>query len=91
MIVTVHDWHTNITLDPEEMKHLCTPGKESDTCIWLVLSPNGFECTCLNRPPSLASRWAAGNTIAKRDGCDFVNNIDPSELGAGKHVIEVPM
>ena len=91
MIVTVHDWHTNIMLGAKEMKHLCTPSKEADTCVWLVLGPDGFECTCLNRPPSLLNRWRAGNTVAKRDGCDFVKNIVPSELDLGEHILEVPM
>jgi hypothetical protein len=90
MKVDVHDRHTNITLTTEEMKHLCTPGKGADTCIWLILGSEGFECSCLHRHPSLITRWKEGKTVAKRDGCDFVNTIDPSELNLGEQIVEVP-
>ena len=90
MKVTVHDWHTNIILTPEEVRHLCTPGEGADTCIWLVCGANGFECSCFHRNHSLSDRWRKGKTVAKRDGCDFVNNIKPFRLGAGEHEIKVP-
>lgn len=90
MKVDVHDWYTDITLTPEEMKHLCKPGMGAETCIWLVLGAGGFECSCLHRNSSLADRWEKGETVAKWDGCDFVNNIDPTELDSGEHEIEVP-
>ncbi len=81
---------TDIILTPEEMNHLCKPGMGADTCVWLVVGSNGFECTCLNKPIPLYERWKQGKTSAKRDGCDFVENIDTVELGLGEHELEVP-
>ena len=91
MQVDVHGWHTDIRLTPEEMAQLCTPGKGVNTCIWLVVGRDGFECSYFHRNPSLIRRLENGKTVAKRDGCDFVKAIDPSELGAGMHELEVPI
>lgn len=91
MKVIPHDCTTEIILTPEEMEHLCTPGEGVNTCVWLVVGSKGFECTCLNKPRSLYQRWLEGTTVAKRDGCAFVENIDPTELGFGEHELEVPI
>jgi hypothetical protein len=89
MKVIPHDFTTNIILKPEEMEYLCKPGEGANTCIWLVLGSEGFECTCLNKPTSLYENWRAGKTVAKRDGCEFVKSIDTVELGPGEHELEV--
>lgn len=91
MKVIPHDFTTDIILKPEEMKYLCKPGEGANTCIWLVLGSEGFECTYLNKPISLYEKWRAGKTVAKRDGCAFVKNIDPMELDLGEHELEVPI
>lgn len=56
MKVIPHEFDTDIILTPEEMTHLRTPGEGADTCIWLISSSNGFECTNLNKPASLYER-----------------------------------
>ncbi len=91
MQLDVSGWYTNIILTDDEMKQLCTPGMGADTCVWLLLGPTGFECSCLNKPHSLVDKWRNGKTVAKRDGCDFVKGINPVELDAEKHTIEVPI
>ncbi len=90
MKVIPHEFTTDIILIPEEMKHLCKPGEGAETCIWLVLGSKGFECACLNKPHLLYERWKKGETVAKRDGCEFVDNINPMELGLGEHELKVP-
>ena len=68
-----------ILLDKEEVKRLCRPGAGADTCIWLVMGQDGFECLYFNRAEgrnlegeTLEERWKAGRTVAKRDGCEEI-------------------
>lgn len=78
MKAIIHNCHTNIFPTDEEVEALCRPGKEADTCIWLLVGSKGFECSSLNKNHSLLERWRKGETVAKRDGCSKVNNFDPS-------------
>jgi len=74
-----------IQLDIEEVKRLCRPGEGADTCIWLVASGEGFECLYYNREAvsltgeRLVDRWEAGLTVAKRDGCEEVKQLQHAE------------
>jgi len=68
-----------IYLDIEEVKKLCRPGAGADTCIWLVVGKDGFECLYYDRNTgrnllgeTLEERWKKGFTVAKRDGCDEI-------------------
>lgn len=90
MDVHVFDWHTEIILTDEEVTALCSPGKGSDTCVWLAVGISGWGCLCYNRPLALVERFKAGETTAKRDGCDFVNNLDIGKLSLGYNKITVP-
>lgn len=65
-----------ILLDYEEVMRLCRPGAGADTCIWLVVDQDGFECLYYNRNTgrnlhgeTLEERWKKGLTVAKRNGC----------------------
>ena len=64
-----------ISLDDEEVKQLCRPGAGADTCIWLVMGTEGWECLyfCRDAPnlegETLRQRWETGQTVAKRDRC----------------------
>jgi len=69
MEVKVSDWHTDIIPTDEEVKRLCKPGAGADTCIWLVMSPKGWECVLNHKPHALVDRFLKGETTAKRDGC----------------------
>lgn len=80
MKAKVYDWHTDVYPTKEEVKELCRPGEGENTCIWLAMGVNGFECLCHHRPPSLIERWRNGETNAKRDGCDVVNNFSPMDV-----------
>jgi len=71
----INDSDTFILITPEEFKKLCKPGEEKNTCIWAVCGSKGFECTCLNRPATLVTAWKSETTHAKRDGCEYVNNL----------------
>lgn len=70
-----------IQLDIEEVKKLCRPGFGADTCIWLVVSGEGFECLYYNRRAVsltgeiLEERWQKGLTVAKRDGCEEIKKL----------------
>lgn len=75
MNVIAHDCYTEIFLTEAEMKAQCRPGEGADTCIWLVFSGAGAECTYLNKLWSLVDRWRKGLTVAKRDGCDEVRSL----------------
>ena len=90
MKIHVKEWHTDIYPDDKEIKaeSLCNiAGPPKDTCVWLVVASTGFECTCLHRITILAERFRRGETNAKKDGCDFVNNLNIQELGVGEHIL----
>ena len=82
---TIKNWDGSqgivIGLDKDEVDKLCRPGAGADTCIWLVVSGEGFECLYYNRRAVsltgeiLEDRWKAGLTVAKRDGCDVVKSL----------------
>lgn len=74
MKVKVFDWFTEIFPDDNEIKELCNIGQGADTCVWLIVSGRGFECTYHNKPFYLVERWLRGETTAKRDGCDKVKD-----------------
>jgi len=73
-----HDDHKAIFLTREEVLELCKPGQGENTCIWLAVGANGFECLYYNRRgitltgETLEGRWKQGLTVAKRNGCDKV-------------------
>ncbi len=70
-----------ISLEKEEMMRLCRPGAGPDTCIWLVVGNDGFECLffCRDVPnllgEALRERWESGKTVAKRDGCPEIESM----------------
>jgi len=70
------------SLSREEVKKLCQPGEGADTCIWLVVGGEGFECLYFNRRAVsltgeiLEERWRKGLTVAKRDGCDVIRAVE---------------
>lgn len=70
-----------IILTDEEAEELCKIGKGKETCVWLALGKDGFECLGKNKPLVLYQRWMSGGTKAKRDGCDKINRWIPSEKG----------
>ena len=79
MKAIVSDWSTQIFPTEREIKELCKIGAGADCCVWLVCGSE-FECTCLSKPHSLLDRWEKGLTVAKRNGCDKVNNFNPSGI-----------
>ena len=68
MKAIVHDWHTDFYPTSEEVKTHCRPGAGADTCIWLCVGSDGFECLAYNKPASLIDRLRKGETNAKREG-----------------------
>ncbi|GAI20978.1 unnamed protein product [marine sediment metagenome] len=79
----IHSDGKIISLDREEALKLCRPGAGADTCIWLVVGGNGFECLYYNRKEglnlegeTLEERWKKGLTVAKRDGCNVVRRLE---------------
>ena len=80
MKAIIDDFSTDIYQTDSEVKELCCPGNGADTCSWLLMGPNGWECCCLNKPYDLLDRHMKGQLTAMRDGCDKVNNFHPYEL-----------
>lgn len=78
----IHDWHTDIYLEDEEVKQLCRPGAGADTCLFLLMGPDGFECSFYNQGPlrDLLQRARRGETGARREGC--------SEIGVAEAAIQ---
>jgi len=76
MKVEKQEDYTAILLENEEVIRRCWPGSGSDTCVWLVVGGDGFECFYYNREvpnltgETLGDRWRRGVTGAKRDGCE---------------------
>lgn len=81
MKIVDRDGYKTIHLDIEEVKRLCRPGEGADTCIWLVVGGEGFECLYYHKDAeslvgdTLVERWRKGLTVAKRDGCDEVRKL----------------
>ena len=76
MKAVVNEYSTEIKLSPEEFKEFCKPGQGVETCVWAVVSGDGFECLYYNKPLSLFGRWKKGLTSAKRNGCDKVKSFN---------------
>jgi hypothetical protein len=74
MKTVVHGFHTQIFPTDEETKSLCKIGQGADTCIFLTIGVEGWECHALNRMPilPLIDRARRGETNAQREGCDRV-------------------
>lgn len=75
MNIVVRDSHTEIFLTHEEVFELCKPGEGENTCIWLMVGADGFECAYFKRPTALVKRWVKGETVAKRNGCEKVKSM----------------
>lgn len=84
MKAIVHDWHTDIELDGDEVETHCTPGKGADTCSWLLAGHGGWSCCYHHKHPSIIKRRKTGDMVAMRDGCDKVKNFD--QFTPGEHL-----
>lgn len=83
MEVVTHDTHTDIRITGDEAKELCGICQGADRCIWLCVGGEGFECLYYNHRSgitltgeTLEGRWKAGKTVAKRNGCDKIRNLN---------------
>ena len=90
MRAVVHEWHTQVFPDADEVRELCKPGAGADTCILLLMGGDGFECHAHNRMPimSLIDRARRGETNAQREGCDRVTTWAPQWGQLGE--VEIP-
>lgn len=71
-----------IPVSKEDTINICKLGQGADCCIWLVIGSKGFECLYHHRHEgrnlegeTLEERWKAGETVAKRDGCDKIRSL----------------
>lgn len=87
MRAIIKNFTTDIYPSDEEVQELCRPGQGADTCIWLMMGPDGWFCSYYNRQgisltgETLEERWCRGATVAKRDGCDKVKNMSFHQEG----------
>ena len=79
MKAIVYDFYTDIFLNTEEVTEHCKPGEGDNTCVWLTCGSNGWQCCKYHKPFQLIDRLEKGETTAKRDGCDKVNNFWETE------------
>ena len=70
-----HGGYMEVFLTKEEALELCKPGQGADTCIWLCVGAEGFECLYYQRDTTLVERLNAGETVAKRTGCERITEI----------------
>lgn len=89
MKLRISDWYTDGYPTKDEIERVCKIGQGDDTCVWLVCGAEGFECSCCHKPVHLLKQWEAGQTIAKRNGCNTMNSINTVDLGAGVHEVEL--
>ncbi len=90
MKAIVYDWYTDIYLTGEEVKQLCRPGQGTDTCSWLLVGVNGFECSYLHKPHVLMERRDKKQMVAMRDGCERVKRFNPFGIDGETQVPEIP-
>ena len=83
MKAIVHAFHTEVFPTRDEIDSECKIGQGEDTCIFLTVSGDGFECHAFNRMPimSLIERSERGETFARRQGCERVLRWDILGMG----------
>ena len=86
MLAKISDWHTDIYPTEEEVKEICKPGAGADTCSWLMMGMDGWQCCCLHAPQTIIDRREKGEMVAMRNGCEKVNNFSP--IGQTKREVE---
>lgn len=93
MKAIIYPWRTVVHQTDAEAMEYCRPGEGANTCSWLLRSSEGWQCCCLNKTafPNLVKQHVEGTMSALRDGCDKVNNFDPSAnwINDGREVSEV--
>lgn len=58
-------------LTEEHLKSVCRFGKGEETCSFLTMSVDGFECAKgTSIEPIITQRRAAGTMVAKGDNCE---------------------
>lgn len=71
MRAEVYAFHTEVFPTDQQAKDICGFGQGPErTCVWLAMGPKGLECLGRNKPGFLVDRFEAGETKARRDGCD---------------------
>ena len=90
MKAIVYEYRTEIFPTTEEAKSICKIGQGVETCIFLTISGDGWECHAHNRMPimSLIERSERGETSAQRQGCERV--LMWSALGGEAGEQEIP-
>ena len=89
MLAIIADWSTEVYPTDAEVQRLCQPGQGAQTCVWLTMALDGWECCYFHRPAALVDRWMAGETTATRDGCAPLHAWSP--VGQGCGVVEIPL
>ena len=84
MRIDIGDFQSDAYPTDAEVKARCRPGAGADTCVWLMMGSQGWECGTFNRHPTLLDRWMKGQTNAKRDGCPEVQQEWQEALAATK-------
>ena len=86
MKAVIYDAHTTLWPNTEEVKRLCKIGEGAETCILLLVGPDGFECHAKNKMLiwSLIERARRGETNAQREGCEEVDNWSPLGMEFGE-------
>ena len=78
MKAIAHAFYTEIFPTKEEIREHCKIGQGADCCIFLVVGSK-FECCYHNQMGlgNLLERARAGQTNARREGCEKVKNWNP--------------
>lgn len=66
----ISDWSTKVKLSSDEVKEICSLGKGSECCAFLVCGGEGFECIRMSYPAngSIFTRLEEGTMNAKGEG-----------------------
>lgn len=85
MIIEVFGWHCAGFLQPDEAKKHCIREGGADSCQFLLLSQNGFEC-CFNNAYRRGIKF--DNMVAQRRGCEELKNFEPVGM---EHITRVEL
>ena len=88
MKAIIGEYSCSVRPTDEDTHTECKIGQGADTCIFITMSGQGWECVRLHWQQNLqlTARADAGTMMSQKRGCDRVNNFHPLGMEVGTEV-----